>query len=81
MKRLKRRVAESVAAVQALADEGYDPQFGARLLKRVIQQRLENPLAERSLKGKCPPGTTVKVDYAGKTFTFSKASGQPASCG
>ena len=59
------------AAVDALANEGYDPQFGARPLKRVIQQRLENPLAERILKGECPPGTTVKVDYAGKSFTFA----------
>ena len=58
-------------AMDALADEGYDPQFGARPLKRVIQQRLENPLAERILKGECPPGTTVRVDYAGKSFTFS----------
>jgi ATP-dependent Clp protease ATP-binding subunit ClpB len=56
--------------VEALSDEGYDPQFGARPLKRVIQQRLENPLAERILKGECPPGTTVTVDFAGKTFTM-----------
>jgi ATP-dependent Clp protease ATP-binding subunit ClpB len=58
------------AAVEALSDEGYDPQFGARPLKRVIQQRLENPLAERILKGECPPGTTVTVDFVGKTFTM-----------
>jgi ATP-dependent Clp protease ATP-binding subunit ClpB len=56
--------------VEALSDEGYDPQFGARPLKRVIQQRLENPLAERILRGDCPPGTTVTVDHAGKTFTM-----------
>ena len=58
-------------AIEALANEGYDPQFGARPLKRVIQQRLENPLATQILSGKCPPGTTVTVKHEGKSFTFS----------
>ena len=78
LRNLRRRLEErkialeiTPKAVEALSDEGYDPQFGARPLKRVIQQRLENPLAERILKGDCPPGTTVKVDYTGKSFTFA----------
>ena len=57
-------------AIDALADEGYDPQFGARPLKRVVQQRLENPLAVRILGGECPPGSTVTVDYSGKSFVL-----------
>ena len=58
------------AATHALAEEGYDPQFGARPLKRVIQQRLENPLATRILSGEIQPGDTIEVDFAGKGFTF-----------
>ena len=57
-------------AMDALANEGYDPQFGARPLKRVVQQRLENPLAVKILGGECPAGSTVSVDFAGKSFTF-----------
>ncbi|MAE61485.1 MAG: ATP-dependent chaperone ClpB [Planctomycetaceae bacterium] len=61
------------AAKDALAEEGYDPTFGARPLKRVIQQRLENNLAAKLLAGEFTPGDIVAVDYAGKTFTFDKA--------
>ncbi len=63
----------SQAASLALASEGYDPQFGARPLKRVIQQRIENPLASKILSGEFADGDTVKVDYQGKSFTFTKA--------
>jgi len=58
------------AAVDEIASLGYDPQFGARPLKRVIQQRLQNPLATELLKGKLGPGSTVQVDYRGGDFTF-----------
>ena len=68
-------------AVDALADEGYDPQFGARPLKRVVQQRLENPLAVRILEGSCPPGSEVVVDHAGKTFTFDVRAAAKAKSG
>ncbi len=44
-----------------LADEGYDPVFGARPLKRVIQRHLQDPLAEMILAGDVPDGTTIKV--------------------
>jgi len=74
---LRRRLADrkitlemTQQAMDALANEGYDPQFGARPLKRVVQQRLENPLAVKILGGECPAGSTVSVDYAGKSFTF-----------
>jgi len=63
----------SPAAVAALAAEGYDPQFGARPLKRVIQQRLENPLANRILAGEIREGQKVTVGYEGKSFTFTAA--------
>ena len=49
------------AAMTWLADEGYDPVFGARPLKRVIQRSLQNPLAEMMLSGEVLDGQTVKV--------------------
>ena len=64
----------SAAATLALANEGYDPQFGARPLKRVIQQRLENALAGRILAGELGDGDSVRVDYQGKSFTFTKVA-------
>jgi len=50
------------AALGVLAEAGYDPVYGARPLKRAIQQRLENPLARRILAGDFLPGETVEVD-------------------
>ena len=46
---------------QSLIDEGYDPDFGARPLRRVIQRRLETPIARDIIAGKYPPGSTVKA--------------------
>jgi ATP-dependent Clp protease ATP-binding subunit ClpB len=64
----------------ALASEGYDPHFGARPLKRVIQQRIESPLAGKLLEGAFHEGDTIVVDYVGKSFTFSQgAAGVGAS--
>jgi ATP-dependent Clp protease ATP-binding subunit ClpB len=62
------------AARSQLAEEGYDPIFGARPLKRVIQQRLQNPLALKLLQGEFRDGDTVMVDAdLDGSFTFSKA--------
>jgi len=62
------------AAKKLLAEEGYDPTFGARPLKRVIQQRIENALAGRILSGKFADGDTIRVDVddAKHEFVFSK---------
>ena len=60
------------AAKAALASEGYDPQFGARPLKRVIQHRIENALASRILAGEFEPGDEVAVHYEGGNFTFGR---------
>jgi ATP-dependent Clp protease ATP-binding subunit ClpB len=49
------------AARKWLAEAGYDPVYGARPLKRVIQRALQNPLAERILEGGIPDGATVKI--------------------
>jgi len=55
-----------------IAAEGYDPAFGARPLKRVIQQRIQNPLATELLKGEIPEGSRVQVDCRDDEFTFSQ---------
>jgi ATP-dependent Clp protease ATP-binding subunit ClpB len=61
-------------AMKELADEGYDPQFGARPLKRVIQHRIENPLASMILKGDFAEGDIVQVEFdkPKHEFTFKK---------
>jgi len=62
------------AARRKLADEGYDPIYGARPLKRVIQQRIQNPLALKLLQGEFRDGDTILVDVdANGEFAFSKA--------
>ena len=45
----------------ALIEEGYDPEFGARPLKRTIQRRLETPLARRIIAGEILPGETIRL--------------------
>jgi len=55
-----------------IMDEGYDPVFGARPLKRTIQQRLENSLAAELLAGKFTEGDTIKIDANAHKFSFQK---------
>jgi ATP-dependent Clp protease ATP-binding subunit ClpB len=76
--RLRRRLAErrlvldvTPDASAALAREGFDPAFGARPLKRVIQRRLEDPLALAFLKGDFDDGDTITVDAADGVITIS----------
>jgi len=59
-------------ASKQIMDEGYDPVFGARPLKRTIQQRLENPLATELLAGKFADGDTVRIDADAHRFNFEK---------
>jgi ATP-dependent Clp protease ATP-binding subunit ClpB len=54
-----------------LVEEGFDPVYGARPLKRAIQQELENPLAQEILAGKFPPGTMIKASLDGELAVFS----------
>ena len=55
-----------------LADKGYDPAYGARPLKRVIQQRIQNPLATEILKRELPDGSRVVVDVLDGEFTIRR---------
>jgi len=58
-------------AMNALADAGFDPVYGARPLKRAIQNRFENPLAQAILSGKFGPGDTINVDWQGDVISLS----------
>ncbi len=75
---LEQRLAErgltlqlSDALLDQLLEEGYDPVYGARPLKRVLQQRVENPLAEGILAGRYPPGTAINGDWQDGAAQFS----------
>jgi ATP-dependent Clp protease ATP-binding subunit ClpB len=59
------------AARNWLADKGYDPAYGARPLKRVIQKNVQDPLAEELLAGRIKDGDTVKLDAVAGTLTFN----------
>ncbi|MDE1886281.1 MAG: AAA family ATPase, partial [Xanthomonadaceae bacterium] len=60
-------------ALDLLGNIGFDPVYGARPLKRAIQQQLENPLAKAILEGQFQPGDMVAVDAAGGRLVFTKA--------
>jgi len=60
-------------ALDKVAEAGFDPVYGARPLKRAIQQQIENPLAKEILAGKYAPGDTVKVSVKNGEVTFTKA--------
>lgn len=80
MNRLRSRLSErdfsieiSNGALDYLAATGYDPVYGARPLKRAIQQYIENPLAQEILAGKFVPGDTIQIDLKKDKIEFSKA--------
>jgi ATP-dependent Clp protease ATP-binding subunit ClpB len=62
----------SEAALDELAKVGFDPVFGARPLKRAIQQRVENPLSKLILEGKFGPKDVIPVNVEGGEFTFGR---------
>jgi ATP-dependent Clp protease ATP-binding subunit ClpB len=75
IERLKKRDLEveiTDNARKQLIDEGYDPAYGARPLKRTIQQRIENRLATELISGKFADGDKIRIDAVNHTFTFEK---------
>jgi ATP-dependent Clp protease ATP-binding subunit ClpA len=60
----------SPQALDKIIEEGYDPVFGARPLKRVIQRRIENKLAQMILEGKISEGSQVEIDYEKGDYSF-----------
>ena len=79
LQRLYQRLAERDYSIQLtdealdhLAAAGFDPVYGARPLKRAIQQQLENPLAQQILAGKLLPGETIHVDVSDQQLRISQ---------
>jgi len=66
------------AALDRLAEAGYDPVYGARPLKRAIQQQVENPLAQAILSGRFGPGDTIEVDAGAAGLEFRKGEARAA---
>jgi ATP-dependent Clp protease ATP-binding subunit ClpB len=75
----ERRIALSLSdrAAEMLAERGYDPVFGARPLKRLIQRMIENPLAVDVLAGRFKEGDHVTVEPNGETLQFVKQVAEP----
>ncbi|HEX6543273.1 MAG TPA: ATP-dependent chaperone ClpB [Ktedonobacterales bacterium] len=85
---LRQRLAErdmtlelTSAAKERLADFGFDPVYGARPLRRAIQQRIVHPLAVRLLAGDFHAGDTILVDTDGEQFTFQAMATQQRQAG
>ena len=68
------RIHLSDAARDKLADAGFDPVYGARPLKRAIQQQVENPLAQEILQGNFKPGDTIEVGVSDDHLEFLNAA-------
>jgi ATP-dependent Clp protease ATP-binding subunit ClpB len=84
--RLRDRLAErrielevTDAAKELLAEEGWDPAYGARPLKRAIQRLVENPLALELLEGRFAEGDTVRVDAADSDLVFERTEAAAAA--
>jgi ATP-dependent Clp protease ATP-binding subunit ClpB len=79
LRRLEQRLAAqemklevSEAALAEIAKAGFDPVYGARPLKRAIQQQIENPIARLVLEGRIGPKDVVPVDFRDGRFSFAR---------
>ncbi|ODV08572.1 MAG: ATP-dependent chaperone ClpB [Rubrivivax sp. SCN 70-15] len=72
LEKLEMKIEVSPAALAELAKVGFDPVFGARPLKRAIQQRIENPVSKLILQGKFGPKAVIPVDVENGEFSFSR---------
>ena len=64
----------SERALAELGKAGFDPLYGARPLKRAIQQQIENPLAKLVLEGSFGPKDVITVDFKNSKFTFGRTA-------
>jgi len=71
LSKLDLKIEVSESALDALCEAGFDPVFGARPLKRAIQQSVENPLSKELLAGKFLPGSTIEVDARNGAIVFA----------
>jgi ATP-dependent Clp protease ATP-binding subunit ClpA len=60
----------SEKVIDQLAKEGFDPKFGARPLKRLIQKRIEDPIADKIIEGSIRGNDKIEVDYDSSGFVF-----------
>ncbi|CAD5373702.1 protein disaggregation chaperone [Rubrivivax sp. A210] len=72
LEKLEMKLEVSAAALAELAKVGFDPLFGARPLKRAIQQRIENPVSKLILQGRFGPKDVIPVDVDEGAFSFSR---------
>jgi ATP-dependent Clp protease ATP-binding subunit ClpB len=72
LEKMEMKLDVSASALQELAKAGFDPVFGARPLKRAIQQRIENPVAKLILEGRFGPKDVIPVDVEGGEFRFGR---------
>jgi ATP-dependent Clp protease ATP-binding subunit ClpB len=72
LKRMDMGMDVSDAALQKIAEAGYDPVYGARPLKRAVQQQIENPLSKLILEGRFGPKDTIRIDAEGNELAFRK---------
>ncbi|OGA16055.1 MAG: ATP-dependent chaperone ClpB [Betaproteobacteria bacterium RIFCSPLOWO2_02_FULL_63_19] len=75
--RLEMKIEVADDALAELANAGFDPVYGARPLKRAIQQRIENPLAKQILEGRFAAKDTIRVEYRAGDFRFERAASKP----
>ena len=69
------------SARDLLGEAGFDPVYGARPLKRAIQQQIENPLAQKILQGEFAPGDRIRIAAHDGQLTFSKMDERKAGRG
>ena len=62
-----------------LGDQGYDPEYGARPLKRVIQKRIQNLLADSILRGTLSSGSRASIDWRAGSFQLTSSRPEPAT--
>ncbi|MQC17179.1 MAG: NDP-hexose 4-ketoreductase, partial [Chloroflexi bacterium] len=67
------------ALLDHLGTEGFDAVFGVRPLRRVIQNKVEDPLSDAVLQGQYEEGDTIRVDYVDEQVTFQRVAGEPAA--
>ena len=72
-KQIRLKLTWSEAALDALADQGFDPDFGARPLKRLLSHTIETLISEKVIKGEVQEGDTVAIGMVGGQFTVEKA--------
>jgi ATP-dependent Clp protease ATP-binding subunit ClpB len=73
LEKMEMKLELSDAALQKIAEAGFDPVYGARPLKRAIQQQIENPLSKAILSGRFGPKDTIRVDVNGSELSFGAA--------